>query len=188
MESDGRENVSIKGGLRTPDNDPELAARREKAVRLRVAGFTFEKVGQALGVSKQRAHALIMDEVRKSNEECHESTTMLRDIAHRRLENAINRLTTAAFPNPTEEDRRAKRVPEPNLQALDRLLKAIDQDAKIMGYEAPQKHQIDMRVVAASLTPLVDTMLTFIPDEKRADAYQMVEQQLAALQSSKRAG
>lgn len=153
-----------KGTHHTPDNDPALAERREKAISLRAAGFSFSKIGKALGVSKQAAYKLVMKEVRAMRLETAEKATELRQIAHVRIETLINRLYLQAMPNPVTVDGKTT-TPPMDLQAVDRLIRLMVFHARLMGYEEPQRLQVDINEVRVQMGFVIERISKVIPEE-----------------------
>jgi DNA-binding transcriptional MerR regulator len=157
--------VINKGTHHTPDNDPALAERREKAISLRAAGFSFSKIGKALGVSKQAAYKLVMKEVRAMRLETAEKATELRQIAHVRIETLINRLYLQAMPNPATDANGKTSTPPMDLQAVDRLIRLMVFHARLMGYEEPQRLQIDINEMRVQMGFIIERISKVIPED-----------------------
>ncbi len=161
--------------LRTADTDLRNAERRDRAVQLRAAGFTYEKIGKALNVSRERAGKIVREELANCRRETAEAASELRDIAHRRHESLINRLWLKAMPNDPSEPM--------DYNAVDRILRAVALDAKIMGYEAPTQHRIDVHQMQTSITMVVDMICNVLPDEYAPKVYEVVERAAKQLES-----
>jgi hypothetical protein len=157
-----------KGTHHTAENDPAIADRREKAVSLRAAGFSFSKIGKALGVSKQAAYKMVMKEVRASRLETAEKATELRHVAHLRIETVINRLWLKAMPNDPKEPL--------DLQAIDRMIRLFVFHARLMGYEEPQRLQVDINEIRVQFGVIVDRISKVIPEESAPRVLEVLEE------------
>lgn len=161
-----------KGPNHTADNDPAIADRRDKAISLRAAGFSFSKIGKALGVSKQAAYKMVMKEVRAQRLETAEKATELRQIAHVRIETLINRLYLQAMPNPGPDGK----VPPMDLQAVDRLIRLMVFHARLMGYEEPQRLQVDINEVRVQMGFVIERITKVIPEESAPRVLQVLDE------------
>lgn len=141
----------------TPDNDPQMAERRDKALSLRAAGFSFSKIGKALGISKQGAYKMVMKEVRSQRLHTAEKAVELRHISHVRTEVMINRLYLKAMPNDPKEPM--------DYMALDRMIRLMVFHARLMGYEEPQRLQVDINEVRTSFAFIIEKITKVIPED-----------------------
>jgi len=146
-----------KGKNHTPDNDPQLAERRDKALQLRAAGFSFSKIGKALNITKQAAWKLVMREIRALRAETAEKAADLRHVAHTRTEAMINRLWLKAMPNDPQAPL--------DLQAMDRMIRLMVFHARLMGYEEPKRLQVDINEMRVQFGVIVDRISKVIPEE-----------------------
>lgn len=155
----------------SPDREeasPKTSEYKEKALQLRSAGFSYTQIAKALDTTPERVGAMLsrhLSNLRSSN---HETARDLRDIAHLRHETMIARLWLKAMP----QDGSASM----DYGALDRIARLIAQDAKLMGYEAPQKHQIDMSVMQQQVGIVVEAITRVLPDDAIPRVYEAVEE------------
>lgn len=157
----------LKGSDLTPDNDPAMAERRMKAVQLRTAGFTYRQIGKALGISHTAAHKLVMKEIREARTLTREKADEMRQMAHNRLETMVNRLWLKAMPqDPTQEL---------DLYAMDRIIRLMVFHARLMGYEEPQKFQVDINEVRVQFGVIVEKIAKVIPEESAPRVLEVLE-------------
>ena len=55
--------LDVTRSKRSPKQKATSAARRKTALQLHVEGRTFEAIGRELGVSRQRAHQLVQEQI-----------------------------------------------------------------------------------------------------------------------------
>ena len=101
--------------------------RKREAVQLRKEGLTLAKIGQRLGVSAVMVHKYIKSELEAIRAETHETAIMEREIALLRLESIIG----ISF----------KKALEGDWKAASLMLKAMERQAKLLGLDAPTKHE-----------------------------------------------
>jgi hypothetical protein len=70
------------------------AEHRLQAVRLRRAGYTYVDIGVQVGISRQRVHQLVSDELRQVRGQTSEATEDLRRLELDRLDAATRALLT----------------------------------------------------------------------------------------------
>lgn len=153
------------------NNNVEIAKRREQVVALRLAGWSsWSKIGQAVGISKQAAWKHYQKALADINSRTREGAEELRMLAHLRFESMIQRLWTVAMPSPERvEDPDHPGtfktiVRPPDLAAIDRIARILVADADVMGYRAPQKHEITMDMVNQALDTILNIVDGYIPD------------------------
>lgn len=151
-----------------PETEAEVMARREKCMALRVAGFTYVQIGKAVGISHEAARKHVQAGLEHQRQVIGESAEELRSVAHSRLEQIINRSWLKALPNKTEE--------EPDAGAVARIFQAIQIDARIMGYESPQRHQVDLGIVSSCMAVVVERIIKVIPDDAIPLVYLALEE------------
>ena len=144
------------------------AKRSEKALQLRAAGFSLSQIAKVLDVSIPAVGEMIRRKIVENRNLSGETAKDLRDIAHMRHETLIARLWLKAMPNDPEK--------EMDMRAVDRILRIVAQDAKLMGYEAPQKHQIDMSVMQQQVGIVVEAITRVLPDDAIPRVYEAVEE------------
>jgi hypothetical protein len=129
------------------------AQRRARVLQLRISGATFEQIGQALGITDGRAHQLYKDALNR--------TIQAPADEHRRLElERLDRLQAEAVrvlradhivvqggEIVRGEDGRPLADHGPTLAAIDRLVRVQESRRKLLGLDAPSRHQVDARVM-----------------------------------------
>jgi Sigma-70, region 4 len=113
------------------------AEHRLQALRLRKEGYTYEAIGAALGISKQRAHQLVTEELRKLREETPEAAEAVRQLELERLDAMLRIL--------------APKVKRAELGAIQLVLKIMERRAKLLGLDAPQEFTLLLKREVQSL-------------------------------------
>ena len=103
----------------------KTAERSKQAVNLRIAGATFEQIGERLGVSAQAAYGLVSRALIKIRAQTAESAETLRQMELTRLD----AMQTAIWADAMGGDE----------QKIDRLLKIQARRAALLGLDAPTK-------------------------------------------------
>jgi len=94
----------------------------------------------------------------------------------------------------SEVDATGKPVPQPvDVQAVDRILKAMDARARLLGLDAPTKHRLDVTQLNLAIAPLLERIIPLIPDHLVPEAHSairelMERQEAASLPSGGDAG
>lgn len=101
----------------------EKLRRQQKALLLRRSGMSFEAIGQRLGISKSRAHALVQLGLQDAREQIVTQSDDLRTEEISRLDGMLDKVYAKAAKG--------------DLQAVDRVLKIGERRAKLLGLEAP---------------------------------------------------
>ena len=100
----------------------EAAERRERALRLRLAGATYEDIGRAMAVNKSTVKrwidAAIENVDKDSSEQLFTMENMRLDVAQRAI---------------------MQTVAQGHLGAIDRLLRIMERRARLNGLDAPQR-------------------------------------------------
>ncbi|MEU6781474.1 hypothetical protein ABZ912_19900 [Nonomuraea angiospora] len=129
---------------RATEEDQE---RRTEVMRLKRQGQTFEAVGEQLGISRQRAHQLYWDTLRKipvqevteyRAEQAERLDEMLRrayEVLERKHITVSNGKVIYHEDQPLEDD-------APTLMAIKTVLAIEEQRARLLGLNAPVKQQI----------------------------------------------
>jgi len=178
-----------KAFVRDPDNSPELVQKRQKATQLRYAGFTYDKIGEVLGVDRSQAYHYVMDAIADIRDTTRETASELRAIAHGRIEHMLNRMWMIAVPtkpvyNPvTQKDE----LPPPDMHAIGQIARLMDQDARMMGYNAPEKHTVDTGHLSAQVSIIIEMITHAIPDESRERVFQAVDEAMKVIESREKA-
>ena len=107
--------------------------RRKTALALRCEGFTFEQIGTKLGITKQSAHEGVQKELRAVAAERKSLAEHQIDFELAQIDTVIRGMSPAA----AKGDARAGMV----------ILKAQERRAKLLGLDAPEKHEhlVDVR-------------------------------------------
>ena len=113
-------NPNSKGGQRL-----KSAEIRRKALAMRRSGATFDLIGQALGISKQRAHQIITAELLRMAAENAADAEALRALEVERLDRLLQGLWV--------------RAQNGELDAVDRALKIAHRRAALLGLDRPTK-------------------------------------------------
>jgi len=124
-----------------------LARQREsQAISLRSAGATYDQIAAALGVSATSAFRMVRRVLDRTAKHTNEEADQLRAIELRRLDAALVQvwnLMTAAAPAPHAGTAPGidKDFEYLRLSAIDRLVKISERRAKLLGLDAPTRHQ-----------------------------------------------
>jgi len=106
----------------------EASERRTEFLNLRIEGKTFAEIGAALGVSPQRAHAVVTEELQKLNAERAEAAAEVTRLELERLD----KLLAGVWEQATAGDG----------PALDRVLAIMNRRARLLGLDAPRKQEL----------------------------------------------
>lgn len=99
--------------------------RRREAVTLRRTGLTYDLIGQAMGITRQTAHKLVMAELRQIAAETAAEADALRALEVERLDRLLQGLWA--------------RAQQGDLDAVDRALKISARRAALLGLDRPTK-------------------------------------------------
>lgn len=99
--------------------------RRREIMALRRSGLTFDVIAQAKGITRQRVHQIVRDELRKLAQETAEETEGLRALELDRLDRLLAGLW--------------KKAQDGELDAIDRALKIAARRAALLGLDRPTK-------------------------------------------------
>ena len=99
--------------------------KEERALDLRRAGASYRDICKALGVSVATAHKLVARGMKRLIARCEEKAEDIKSMELDRLD----KLSLAVWPQAMKG----------HLQAVDRMLKIMDQRAKLLGAYAPTK-------------------------------------------------
>lgn len=113
----------------------QTIVRRAEVMRLRMAGLTYEEIGQRIGISNVAAYWHVKRALEQARTKLAEATDNVRDQELRRLDRALVIVMAAMTPNPK------KKPGASELAAVDRLLKIMERRAKYLGLDAPEKYE-----------------------------------------------
>lgn len=109
------------------------AERRRMAMNLRLAGKSFQAIGDHLGISRQRAHRLIADELARLVEETQDDAAAYRQLHVERIEAML----AAAWPLILGRDDGKAVGATTRLSAIEKAVRLLDRQAKLLGLDKP---------------------------------------------------
>jgi hypothetical protein len=128
---------------KTAHGNPTVIEREALAVTLRKEGKPYRDIGVALGVSESRAHHIVSRALRRTVQEPSDELRRLErerldalEVAAWRQLNMDHVMVSHGKVVPGVIDEAAK------LAALDRLLKIQERRARLLGLDAPTRHQV----------------------------------------------
>ena len=138
------------------------AERAEKALELRKSGATYERIGNALGVSTSTAQRLAVDALRLVIERGMEGADELRQLEVERLDAMLLSVWRS--------------VRNGHLGAIDRCIKIMERRARLLGLDAPARQEwsgpgggpIETRETGVDLSKLSTPTLRKVVEELRA--------------------
>lgn len=129
-------------------NDQAIEDRRWKAWDLRIKGKSYRAIGDALGVSGKTAHQDCQAVLARVIDEANENAAQDRAVSLYRLDRALDIVEQALGAEVFTES--GERDHELRLKAVDRLVKIDESRRKLLGTDAPMKHEIDANVTSAA--------------------------------------
>lgn len=140
LETEGEREVESFGQM-VRANNLERIERRNRVLRLRRLGFTYDQISEALAkgeddgapveISPGHCSRIVNHYIEELTEEDAETVETLRQIAHERLERMHKRL---------ESDTHAQ-DPKVRVAAFREQLRVLERLAKLHGLDAPQVHR-----------------------------------------------
>ena len=130
----------------------KAAERRQEAVKLRIAGATFQQIGDRLGMTRQGAHVTIKRYLYETAKATEESADELRVLELQRLD----ALQASHWSDAMKGD----------IQKTLAILRIMNRRAALMGLDAPVRAEI------ANVTPveIVEVVRDAIKDGEQGDA------------------
>ena len=122
---------------KTSKSKMTAAQRKEKAVIRRIGGWTFQAIGDELGITKQAAHKLVMSALKELNEKTMESTAEMKRLQREQL----NTMTNALWGAVLQGDIGA-------ITAMDRVQKRL---AALEGLDQPQKMEVKTDIIEVTI-------------------------------------
>ena len=122
---------------KTSKSKMTAAQRKEKAVIRRIGGWTFQAIGDELGITKQAAHKLVMSALKELNEKTMESTAEMKRLQREQL----NTMTNALWGAVLQGDIGA-------ITAMDRIQKRL---AALEGLDQPQKMEVKTDIIEVTI-------------------------------------
>lgn len=119
---------------------PKLKAkeRERQATELRLAGATYEEIGQRLGISGPGAFAAVMRVLRRQAARTAEDAGELRQIEVARLDRMQARLAAALHGSP---------APLVLARLVDSALRVMKRRAELLGLDAPTRINVDLNTL-----------------------------------------
>lgn len=161
--------------------NPLRLERKRRAYGLKLRGFSYRQIGAELGIDVKDAHTLVKEELFDTTDVLREQVREHRQLELDRLESVISRLWVAAFP--VDEDGKAGEVDH---EAVRSLLRAMERKQKLLGLEAPQKHQVDVSHLQSQVGLVVEMIARVIPDDSVPKVYEAMEQAMKVIDSRER--
>lgn len=108
--------------------------REERGLQLRLAGLSYARIGEQLGITGPGAHAAVTRAVRRQAERMAEDAELLRAIEVARLDEA--QVVASALLRHQDSATR--------LRAVDRVVKLGERRAKLLGLDSPVLARVDL--------------------------------------------
>jgi len=120
---------------KSPTTQRKLTAaqRRDQALQRRIGGFTFQEIGDELGITRQSAHGLVVTALKELNEKTMESAEELKRV----MKEQLAAMTYAIWGQVLAGDLGA-------VAAMDRIQKRL---AALDGLDAAKKLNLDGKVI-----------------------------------------
>lgn len=112
--------------------------RETQAIALRKGGANFKQIGEAMGFTEQRAHALVTRVLKRMNEKLAETADEVRRMETERLDAMLLTWWTRAIGGKTT----AGKIIAPDIRAGDMVLRIMARRAKLWGLDAPEKLEL----------------------------------------------
>jgi len=140
---------------------------RQKCIDLRRDGKTYAQIGQEMGFTAQRAHAIITKELARIRSERQQSNEDVRDIEIERIDKLMGVCMERADPPETKDPELLELQAENRMKAIDRAVKLMDRRAKLLGLDAPKR--IDTSITNNPLSTASDEELDKLIDGNGED-------------------
>ena len=136
------------------------AERREQALQRRIGGWTFQRIGDELGITRQSAHNLVITALKDLNEKVMESAAELQRLELERLDTMNNAIWGAVLKG--------------DVGAIDRAIRIQARRAALLGLDAPKKTDItsigerittDNETINESISSLAEALGNIMKDE-----------------------
>jgi hypothetical protein len=119
---DGKPKRRGRKSLKTNEKVIARAARVAEAMQYRIMGYTFEQIGDQLGVTRQAAHQMVLEGLAATLQE---PSDELRTLEVSRLDQMLVKVYEDAVKG--------------DIRAIDSVLKIQERRAKLLGIDAPVK-------------------------------------------------
>lgn len=131
-----------------------MLKHQEQALLLRRSGLSFSAIGQRLGLSKSRAHALVQMGLEDAREQVAAHSDQLRTEEVSRLDGMLSKIYAKAARG--------------DLQAIDRVLKISERRARLFGLDAPVRTALQGGGEDAPPIVTEARVTVYIPDNGRS--------------------
>lgn len=118
-----------KGKSKAASDRVRASKRRGEAFEYRIAGLSYSKIADKLGISTSRAHSLVAEALKESQESVKDLANRHRQIQHARIEKLVAALWSDAVAARSVEERR---------RSIAQIVKLLDRQAKLWGMDAPK--------------------------------------------------
>lgn len=119
-----------------------VEANKLKALDLRGEGKSYAKIAAALGISKTRAHELVLEGLDELIVQSAESAEQVRVLELGRLDDLLDRLViklSLQRKSMLTADGQRVNVPNPEERTVEAILRVMERRAKLLGLDAPQE-------------------------------------------------
>jgi transposase len=145
----------------TTADQHRIMLRQAEAVRLRVRGYSYQMIADAIGVSKKQAFDDVKANLAASAKERNGDTEEARELELLRLDNAITRVTkilesevgfSVEGMSPEDLAELVQDASDLVLKAADRLVKLSSERSKLLGLYAAEKRDLNA-YITGEVTP-----------------------------------
>ena len=167
---------SEKNGLpavKTSSSAIESLNQKQQALEMRMAGKTYAEIGTKLGFTRQRAYAIVKEELQKLNEERANTRESLRSLMNERYDAILRKLWRQS--GVTEQS------DEPvDVAMLDRVFRVLDAQVKLNGRDAITDKEEAALALQSGGSRLALLVLRYLPEDKRADFMSNIRDMISA--------
>lgn len=137
-----------RGGKGRYDRDPETVKRDAQAAALRAKSWTYQQIGDHLGITRQSAHEAVQRALRDTLAEPAADVRALElerlDALYAAALAVLEREHIVAQKGAVVMYRRKPLLDDaPKLSAIDRLLRIQERRARLLGLDAPTRQQVE---------------------------------------------
>lgn len=179
----------------TPGRTEQAAINKARAMKLRLLGWSFQRIADELGLAKSTVYGYVSEQLEELRKERAELGDKVRDMELAKLDDWDNRLyaliegdpvpcecpkcgVEVTCPECDEPITVGQRVDGKELrETIDRLAKLAERRAKLLGIDAPEKIEVDLSVIDELSAEVINIALRFIPE----DRHSQFRDQLASL-------
>lgn len=169
--ADPKEKSGSPGGKASP-SAIESYNNKQKALELRMAGATYQEIGDRLGFTRQRAYAIIKEELSKLNEERANTRESLRSLMNERYDKMLRKLWRNSGVDDDDSD--------VDIPLLDRVFRVLDAQTKLNGLDAITDKEEAALALQSGGSRLALLVLKYLPEEKRAEFMDNIRQMVSA--------